>query len=287
MNSANKIQSEILYNTYKDIQERIKSLEQVIDELTENMNSITNKVKVELESLKKQEEKINEQIIEFKTNNGMSDVNDELLQINQASDALSNDQTRLQQEINSLKETKELLQTSAAKKVVSKAIESKQAKLEKLKNKEVKLESRQRVILMNKQKVVNKRNEMLSKQEAKLENTNEKIADNMILRNTLDDSFKDRMVDKLYDIKGKFYQKQQQHQSNVLEIMKNNNVGFKGANVMLVKKTACNTMRNSIKAISIIKNNIKDAYNNAKQELNQMLQDGNENVTVNANSMSM
>lgn len=287
MNSANKIQSEILYNTYKDIQERIKSLEQVIDELTENMNSITNKVKVELESLKKQEEKINEQIIEFKTNNGMSDVNDELLQINQASDALSNDQTRLQQEINSLKETKELLQTSAAKKVVSKSIESKQAKLEKLKNKEVKLESRQRVILMNKQKVVNKRNEMLSKQEAKLENTNEKIADNMILRNTLDDSFKDRMVDKLYDIKGKFYQKQQQHQSNVLEIMKNNNVGFKGANVMLVKKTACNTMRNSIKAISIIKNNIKDAYNNAKQELNQMLQDGNENVTVNANSMSM
>lgn len=287
MNSANKIQSEILYNTYKDIQERIKSLEQVIDELTENMNSITNKVKVELESLKKQEEKINEQIIEFKTNNGMSDVNDELLQINQASDTLSNDQTRLQQEINSLKETKELLQTSAAKKVVSKSIESKQAKLEKLKNKEVKLESRQRVILMNKQKVVNKRNEMLSKQEAKLENTNEKIADNMILRNTLDDSFKDRMVDKLYDIKGKFYQKQQQHQSNVLEIMKNNNVGFKGANVMLVKKTACNTMRNSIKAISIIKNNIKDAYNNAKQELNQMLQDGNENVTVNANSMSM
>lgn len=287
MNSANKIQSEILFNTYKDIQERIKSLEQVVDELVDNMNLITNKVKVELESLKKQEEKINEQIIEFKKNNGMTDVSDELLKISQTTDNLSNDQTKLQQEIDSLKETKELLQTASAKNTISRKIELKQAKLDKLKNKEVKLESRQRVILMNKQKVVNKRNEMLSKQEAKLENTADKIVDNMILRNTLDDSFKDKLVGKLYDVKGKFYLKQQDHQAKILEIMENNNVSFKGANVILIKKTACNIMRTGIKAASIIKNNIKGAYNNAKQELSQMLQEGNENTSVNANSMSM
>ena len=287
MNSANKTQSEILYNTHKDIQERIKGLEQIINDLTENMGLITNKVKIELESLKKQEVKISEQINQFKANNGMTDVSDKLLQINQTAGNLSNDQTKLQQEIDSLKEAKELLQTSSAKKAVSRAIESKQSKLEKLKNKEVKLESRQRVILMNKQKVVNKRNEMLSKQEAKLENTNEKIADNMILRNTLDDSFKGKMVDKLYDVKGKFYQKQQKHQGDVLEIMKNNNVDFKGANVMLVKIKASNIMRNAMKAAGIIKNNIKSAFTNAKQELSQMLQEENENISVNANSMSM
>ena len=142
-------------------------------------------------------------------------------------------------------------------------------KLNELKDRDVKLGSRQRIILMKKQNILNKRNIILSKQESKIDNISEKT----------DDNGNDKVVDRFYDIKGKFYEKQLQHQKEVLSSMKNDNVGFIGANVILIKNTVCNLMRNSIKNISNI--------NDVKQQLNQMIQEGNENIAVNANSMSM
>jgi len=142
-------------------------------------------------------------------------------------------------------------------------------KLNELKDKNVKLGSRQRIILMKKQNILNKRNIILSKQESKIDDISEKT----------DDNGNDKVVDRFYDIKGKFYEKQLQHQKEVLSSMKNDNVGFIGANVILIKNTVCNLMRNSIKNISNI--------NDVKQQLNQMIQEGNENIAVNANSMSM
>lgn len=142
-------------------------------------------------------------------------------------------------------------------------------KLNELKDRDVKLGSRQRIILMKKQNILNKRNIILSKQESKIDDISEKT----------DDNGNDKVVDRFYDIKGKFYEKQLQHQKEVLSSMKNDNVGFIGANVILIKNNVCNLMRNSIKNISNI--------NDVKQQLNQMIQEGNENIAVNANSMSM
>lgn len=197
-------------------QERVKNLETII----ENMYSVINKLQLELDFLKQQE-----QSVEFNTDNKDIDFD------NKVSQGLSSEQSKLK-------------------------------KLNELKNGNVILGSRQRITIMKKQEVLNKRNALLSKQESNNDN-----------------NLKDKVVDTFYDIKGKFYEKQLKHQNEVLSAMKNDNVGFVGANVILIKNTVCNIMRNSIKNVSNI--------NGVKQQLNQMIQEGNENIVVNANSMSM
>lgn len=284
MNNANKIQAEILLNSLKGIEESIKN----INNLHQELGEINDKINLEISSLEKQRSKILEQINEFKLNNGITEDSQKLESVNEKYDNNLNTQDEVKQQITELEAKKEVLKTNVFKNMIDKKIESKYQKLEKLQQKEVKLEQRQRVILMKKQNTTNKRNEMLSKRETAMEMTEAKINDNNVLKSDLGDSVKDKVVGKIYDIKGKFYQKQYEYQANIFNTMKEKNVDFKGANVMIVTKKSTNFMRNSMKKISIIKNNIKLAYNNTKEELNQMLQDGNSvNENINANSMSM
>lgn len=284
MNNANKIQAEILLNSLKGIEESIKN----INNLHQELGEINDKINLEISSLEKQRSKILEQINEFKLNNGITEDSQKLGSVNEKYDNNLNAQDEVKQQIAELEAKKEVLKTNVFKNMIDKKIESKYQKLEKLQQKEVKLEQRQRVILMKKQNTTNKRNEMLSKRETAMEMTEAKINDNNVLKSDLGDSVKDKVVGKIYDIKGKFYQKQYEHQANIFNTMKEKNVDFKGANVMIVTKKSTNFMRNSMKKISIIKNNIKLAYNNTKEELNQMLQDGNSvNENINANNMSM
>lgn len=280
MDNANKIQEEILLNSLSSLNKSIEN----IKSLDQELNGISDKIHVELVSLEKQRSIIQDQIDQFKLN-GITDDNKNLNKVNEKYDDNLTNQNDLKQQISELESKKEKLKTGMGKNLINKMIESKYKKLEKLQQKEIKLEQRQRVILMKKQNTINKRNELLSKREANIELTEAKINDNGILKNNLGDSIKDKVDKKIYDIKGKFYQKKYEYQTNILNNMKQRNVGFKGANVMIVTKKSTNLMRNSIKKFSIIKNNIKIAYNNTKQELSQMLEENNA-VNSNTNNMS-
>ena len=280
MDNANKIQEEILLNSLDSLNKSIEN----IKSLDQELNGISDKIHVELVSLEKQRSIIQDQIDQFKLN-GITDDNKNLNEVNEKYDDNLTNQNDLRQQISELESKKEILKTGMGKNLINKMIESKYKKLEKLQQKEIKLEQRQRIILMKKQNTINKRNELLSKREANIELTEAKINDNGILKNNLGDSIKDKVANKIYDIKGKFYQKKYEYQTNILNNMKQRNVGFKGANVMIVTKKSTNLMRNSIKKFSIIKNNIKIAYNNTKQELSQMLEENNA-VNSNTNNMS-
>lgn len=284
MNNSNKIQSEILFNCLKNIEGSIQNIEKLRDDL----GGISDKISVELSSLLKQRDIIEEQINEFKLNNGINDFDNKMINVNDKYDLNVSNQNALENKINELEEQKNNLKTQAAKASVEKKIVNVKEKLDKLKLSQVNLEQRQRIMLLKKQNALNKRNAMVTKLEAKAELTQSKIDDNNIVRNGLGDSLGSKIVGKVYDLKGRFYQKQFNRQTELLNTMKKNGAGFKGANVMVVKKKAGNILRKSIKTASILKNNIVSSYNNTKDQLNQMLHDDIQvNNNSNTNNMSI
>lgn len=272
MNNSNRIQSEILLNSLTNINNQIKQ----ISELQKNVEETNDKIRLQFDILTKEQDKLIEQINEFKINNGLVvDENSKLGSINEKYDKNVDNINDIKKQINDLKATKESLKTSVGKKIIQMRIEKKQEKLNILKEKQVTFDKRQKTILLKKQEKINKKNSLLSKQEVKINLINDKIADNEMLKSSFEnDNLKDKISSKSYDVKGKLYQKQLDYQNTILSSMKSSNVGFKGANVMIVKKKSTNIMRKAIKAASIIKNNIKIAFNSTKEELSQMINEG-------------
>ena len=97
----------------------------------------------------------------------------------------------------------------------------------------------------DKQKKINKKNALFSNQEAKINMTNDKMSDNEILKQTLipETNVVDRVKMVAYNIKGKYYEKELSHQQQIFSIMKEKSIGFKGANVINIKKKVTQNMR--------------------------------------------
>lgn len=234
MASVEEIQRKILENLKSQLENQLKILES-----TKNFaDEYSKKTQIEMDSVKEQLETINKELEEIDEKDLVED-DSKLENLVSKSEENLEAQESLNTKIANLTELRNQMNFAPAKKIIDMRVERVQKKLETLQKSAVKLESRQRAILLKKQTAKTKREMMLSKQEAKVEYEKKQSADLQNLKGTLEgNSIGNRFVGKIYDIGIKHYSKKAERSRLILEVMQRSGVGLKGANAIIVSKKA-------------------------------------------------
>lgn len=247
MNNSDKVYQELLKRSLLLINAQIKTLERK----NHGLRALAEQTSIEINSLKIQYQQLATELKNYEERERFSEAEESKLDKldMKATENLGKQQEHIAR-LNELEAVKKKLQTTGAIRKVNRQIEHQKELIQKLQKKSVKIDRNQRKIMLPKYKKMQKRNQLLSHQQAKVNWTAAKIKDNQELQSMLDpeNSLKDLLASKIYDIKGQFYQKSLSHSQEVLETMKNqkSNIAIRGANVMTLSKKAMNKFRNQM-----------------------------------------
>ncbi len=251
MHNTDSFYKELLNRNLKMVERQINLLERntlTIEELSKNQ-------RIEVESLKREYQKIQEEIRNYNKNGGMTNKSENLEALDRIYSQKSEDITSASEEIAQLQKTKDALRTKQARDVIDRKISKKMQKLEKLQKQELFIESYQQTMVLSKRKKEEKKNKLLAKQEATVDYQKEQIKDNAALQQMLEpeNSVKDQVMSFVYDIKGRFYQKQYKHSIEVLQTMQRVNapIGLKGANALMIQKKTTMAIRKNLELAKI------------------------------------
>lgn len=155
--------------------------------------------------------------------------------------------SELQEDIKGLEDLRGKLESNSEKKRIYKKIENKRKRIQELKDKNVKFSTRQRTVLVAKEKVSSLKDSILSNQEGKVNVAQQKLNDVEAVRETLGREAVDGIVDKAYAIKGMYYKIKLGYRTTVLETMKKaNQIFIKGAKDVLIPKNITEQMEISM-----------------------------------------
>ena len=195
-----------------------------------------------------------------------------------------NKQADLQSQIDALNTIKDQMKTEEGKSVVEARINVKKEMLDKLKQKQVLLGSRQRSIVIKKELKEQKKSDMIKNQEEKVQSIEDKMNDNDLLKSN------GLVSNVVSDVKGTLYQKQYDYNKNILNEMKNHNCSFAGANVMVVSKKVTNVLRSGMQKLTkTVSDGMRQVGNymlDSAQQLNNMLEENyNQNINLEESSL--
>ena len=267
MNNSRKVYVEILNDRIGMLNKQIMALDTKI----KNTKFTLAKDEKKLIALQKEVEKIEQEKKEYEVTNAYDYKNNLSMEVlDTYYDSKETKKQKIEEQIQDLNNIKAQLKTERAKKRVDRQIARRQEKIKKLQKKETRISGVQRTIIMSKRIVLNRKNRAFSKQEAKVDFYDNKLQDTQTIRNTLDPTasglkgIKDSVLDGIYSLKEKHYMKKKAKHDEILNTMKQRDVGIKGASAIVMKKKAVDKLRN------------------VKQQLNEMLDDqNNENTQVN------
>lgn len=234
MATIEEIQRKILVDLQNQLEDQLK----ILKSTKKRSDEYSKRTQTEIDSINDQLKKID---TELKTidEKDLVDSDSKLEDLVTQSENNLEAQEDIRTKITNLEGIKDEMNFAPSKKVIDMRIARAQKKLETLQKSAVKLESRQRAILLKKQMARTKREMMLSKQEAKEEYENKKKADKERLRDSLDgNSIRNRFAGKIYDIKIRYYSKKAERSRLILQVMQKNGVGLKGARAIIVSKKA-------------------------------------------------
>lgn len=263
LNNLEKEQSsESNYNPMTD--EEIKAAQDNINSAIEVQNNNTSEITAS-ENIEENKEE-NKSNLEIKIDNNLDK------------------QADLQSQIDALNSLKDQMKTEEGKSVVEARINVKKEMLDKLKQKQVLLGSRQRSIVIKKELKEQKKSDMIKNQEEKVQSIEDKMNDNDLLKSN------GLVSNVVSDVKGTLYQKQYDYNKNILNEMKNHNCSFAGANVMVVSKKVTNVLRSGMQKLTkAVSDGMKQVGNymlDSAQQLNNML-DENYNQNINLEESSL
>ncbi len=244
MNNSDKVYIDMITDTIKKIKERISNLENK----NQGIRALTGRIDLELEALNLQCNKLEAQLQELESRIELSEIKESILdRLDESADKNIEKQEDIEQDIRQLEELAGKLKTKSAKRKISKKIEHKQRIIKRLQKKGARIDRYQRMVLLPKTRKYQKQEQILSKQEAKVNLTTAKINDNNELKAMLDpeNSFIDSIKSTIYDIKGVFYKKRLNYAKEVLDSMQNtkSTIALRGANVVTLSKKAANKFR--------------------------------------------
>lgn len=247
MNNSDKVYQDLLKRSLLLINNQIKILERK----NRGLRALSEQTSIEINGLKIQYQQLQEELKNYEERIDLSEKEEEKLE---KLDIKSSVNSELQEDhiarIDELEAVKKRLQTTKAIRKVNKQIAQQKEIIRKLQKKSSKIDQKQKKIMLPKYKKMQKRNQLLSHQQAKVNWTAAKIKDNQELQAMLDpeNSLKDLLASKIYDIKGQFYQKKLSHSQEVLATMKSqkSNIAIRGANAITLSKKAINKFRNEI-----------------------------------------
>lgn len=244
MNNSDKVYQALLKQSLDTIAKQIQQLSQK----KKGLIDLASKTETEIEGLKLQYNEIVTTLKSYQERIALSERKEKKLdKLDEKSDKIMKQQEEHEKQIEKLKEVKENLQTSSAKRKINKKIEKQQEIIKNLQKKQVRIDLRQKAIILPKFTKKNKREKLIAQQQAKVNLTAAKAQDNKELQKMLDPENKmtDGLKDIVYDIKGAFYKKSLEHSEAVLETMKNQttNIAVRGANAITITKNIAQFLR--------------------------------------------
>ncbi len=243
MNNSDKVYQLLLKQSLETISKQIKSLEQK----NRGLRALTDKTTVEIEGLKLQYNEIVTTLKNYQERINVSDRKEAKLdKLDEKSDHISQEKKEHLAQIDSLKQAQNKMKTARAKRKVAKEIKKEQEIIQKLQKKNARIDKRQKAIMLPKFYREQKRSQLLSKQQAKVNQVTASMQDNQELQAMLNpDKVSDRIKSVVHDIKGVYYQKKLSHSQNVLDTMQNSrfNITIRGANAITISKKAVNGLR--------------------------------------------
>ena len=255
MNNADRVYKEMLEKELTQINYKITELEQK----NKGLRALTDKTTVAIEKLKLQASEIKDQIDNYNERIELGAVSetfvetfDEIVEIND----------ERKQEINAniqeLEKVKANLKTQRAIRKIDKKIEYQQKKLAKIQKGNNRISGIQRTFMYSKHKKAMKQQQILNGAQAKVNVADANLKDNQALKEMLDpkNSLKDAILDKVYDIKGQYYQRKKDRAVEVLEQMKKSNstIKMRGAKAIVITKNLKNKLNKKLEMDKITQN---------------------------------
>lgn len=244
MNNSDVVYKRLLNEELYKIKKEIYSLERK----NHGIRAITDKTAVEIERLKLRYNQIDEEIKAFENRQELSGIKEKTLdKLDERIDKNYNKQQQVSKNIEELKALKTQLSSTRAKRKVNKEIEHQRALLRKMKNRNVKISNIQRSLMMPKYKKEAKKQKLLNNAQAKVNIAQANYNDNIALQSMLnpDTSFKDNILNVIYDIKGNHYLKKLNYATEVLEQMQksNSSIVMRGASAAVISKKVADKLR--------------------------------------------
>ena len=276
MNNSDLVYEGILRDRANDIKLNIKKIEGDL----KSTKYATRRAEIELISLKKELEKISEEMEaleslqkedKYYSDNAVVEAFDKISEIS------SNQSQKINEDIKKLQELKESVQSLPLKWRIDKKIELRKKILAKLDKGQTIINADQRSIIMSRTKINVIKDKMLFRQEARVQYWENKIHDAEVLKESLnpEENNIDFVLDKVYEFGGTFlYPIFLQRQQEVLNEMKEKKVNVVGANIIVMARRT--------------KNHFKNVVDFSKRELERMLAENQEqhgNSDINAHNL--
>lgn len=243
MNSSDKVYVTILKDRMTKIQERKKRLEDKKKSLL-SINSIIDR---EINGLDVEYEKLKKEVDTFTSRIALDDVSENSLSMLDDRYSANEDTIKkYNEEIKKLNDTKSNMQSSHGKKVIDRRIKHINGKIEKLKNKNVKIGKAQRMILFPHYDLMHYRENKINYAEGAVNFNQSRVDDNQRLKDSIGENawFKSAR-ERYYDIKGMYYMKKLDKSKAHLDKMKNkySQIRVNGGRVMNLPRRIVNNLR--------------------------------------------
>ena len=201
-----------------------------------------------IEGLKVRQENVNDVIDDY---DGIDNINKFsrhfLDKLDEKADKNEEKAKEIQKQIKKLSDIRDGLTTTKRKSKISKKIEVKQRRIQKLQKANVKIDKKQRVFIMPKKIRDMYRLKLLSKAETKVKIYKDSLRYNKQMMSTIDpdSGLKDALLDFVYYKKEKHYKKKLKHANEILDTMQNANstIAMKGASLIVLSKGTVDKFR--------------------------------------------
>lgn len=244
MNSSDLAYKKILEERVKDIDSEIEKLRKRDDSLFALHSQIENRIS----GLQVEREKLNEEIKNFTSREGLSDrTEDRLSAINDRYEARNDKQQEIQKRIDELKAIKSTVQGKHANKVLDRRIQRLEDKVNSLKSKKGHLVNIQRRIMYPKYRYMLKKQRKISLQEGKIANYQSMKNDVSALRSSLNEqSIFSPIANKIYERREAKYQRKIEKANEMINKIQNReaHAHYSGARRINLRNRVANRLRN-------------------------------------------
>ena len=245
MNNSDQVYQQLLEKTLDRLQKQISDLERK----NKGLRALTDKTAYDIEGYKNEYNDIVNTLKQYQARQEHSAIVESVLnrQDKKAERIISKQQAR-QDKINQLATLGQQATSARYQRKINKMITRQQKKIRSLNKKHIRLNKRQRVIMLPKYYLTKRRNSLLFRQQGKVHVVEENIKDLALLKAHLnpENSIIDRLKSTIYDIKGNHYQNKLSRQQEILKNMQQHKyaVAIRGARAVAMPKRAIRNLRN-------------------------------------------
>lgn len=281
MNNSDQVYQQLLEKALNRLQKQISELERK----NKGLRALTDKTAYDIEGYKNEYNDIVNTLRQYQERQEHSAIVENILnrQDKKAERIISKQQAR-QDKINQLAALGQQATSSRYRKKINKMITRQQKKIASLNKKHIRLNKRQRVIMLPKYYVTKRRNKLLFRQQGKVHVVEENIKDLALLKAHLnpENSIIDRLKSTIYDIKGNHYQNKLSRQQEILENMQQHKyaVAIRGARAIAMPKRAVKKLRDKftqetentkeqVETVETVNTNVSDLLNNQNINTNK------------------